>query len=127
MALHALAAPLRRRHNEDEYSYVIRGTLGALPGGEVVIARAGQWVLKPRERWHAFWNAGDTHRSRRPGSGSEAAILLEPQQAAALEGSDRPRRPLKRQLRVGRNISGGKHRGQCVARRHSAGFDIRRR
>lgn len=59
MAPHALAAPLHRHHNEDEYSYVIRGTLGALLGDEVVVAGPGQWVLKPRGQWHTFWNAGD--------------------------------------------------------------------
>ena len=59
MALHALAAPLHRHQNEDEYSYVIRGSLGALLGDEVVIADAGEWVLKPRGQWHTFWNAGD--------------------------------------------------------------------
>ncbi len=59
MAPHALAAPLHRHHNEDEYSYVLRGTLGALLGDDVVTARAGTWVFKPREQWHTFWNAGD--------------------------------------------------------------------
>ena len=60
MASYALAAPLHRHHNEDEYSYVIRGTLGALLGEEVVTAEAGTWVSKPRGQWHSFWNAGDT-------------------------------------------------------------------
>ncbi len=50
---------LRRHHNEDEYSCVIRGSLGALLGDEVVPAGPGQWVLKPRRRWRTFWNAGD--------------------------------------------------------------------
>ena len=59
MAPHALAAPLHRHHNEDEYSYVIRGTLGALLGDEVVTAGPGQWGPKPRGQWHTFWNAGD--------------------------------------------------------------------
>ncbi|WP_373498506.1 cupin domain-containing protein [Desulfococcus sp.] len=60
MAPHALAAPLHRHHNEDEYSYVIRGTLGALLGDDIVIAGPGDWVIKPRNQWHTFWNAGDT-------------------------------------------------------------------
>ncbi|MEJ2157737.1 MAG: cupin domain-containing protein [Desulfobacteraceae bacterium] len=60
MAPRALAAPLHRHHNEDEYSYVIRGSLGALLGDKVVVAETGQWVLKPRGQWHTFWNAGDT-------------------------------------------------------------------
>ena len=36
LAPRALAAPLHRHANEDEYSYVIEGTLGALLGDEVV-------------------------------------------------------------------------------------------
>jgi mannose-6-phosphate isomerase-like protein (cupin superfamily) len=55
-----LAAPLHFHHEEDEYSYVIEGTLGALLGENVVEARAGSWVFKPRGEWHTFWNAGDT-------------------------------------------------------------------
>ncbi len=60
MAPHALAAPLHRHHREDEYSYVLTGTLGALLGDDVVTAGPGTWVFKPREQWHTFWNAGDT-------------------------------------------------------------------
>jgi len=59
MAPRALAAPLHRHHNEDEYSYVLRGRLGALLGDEVVEAGPGTWVFKPRNQWHTFWNAGD--------------------------------------------------------------------
>ena len=47
MAPHALAAPLHRHTHEDEYSYVLYGTLGALLGDELVTALAGQWVIKP--------------------------------------------------------------------------------
>lgn len=54
-----LAAPLHRHHNEDEYSYVLEGKMGALLGSEVVIANAGSLVRKPRGQWHTFWNAGD--------------------------------------------------------------------
>lgn len=56
----ALAAPLHRHTREDEYSFVLQGTLGALLGEEVVTAEAGTWVHKPRGQWHTFWNAGDT-------------------------------------------------------------------
>ena len=55
-----LAAPLHRHHREDEYSYVLIGTFGALLGDAVVTAGPGTWVLKPRGQWHTFWNAGDT-------------------------------------------------------------------
>ncbi len=60
MAPRALAAPLHRHLNEDEYSYVLEGTLGALLGEDVVTAGPGSWVHKPRGQWHTFWNAGDT-------------------------------------------------------------------
>jgi mannose-6-phosphate isomerase-like protein (cupin superfamily) len=59
MAPRALAAPLHRHRNEDEYSYVLKGTLGALLGDDVVTAGVGSWVFKPRGQWHTFWNAGD--------------------------------------------------------------------
>lgn len=55
-----LAAPLHYHHNEDEYSFVLQGTLGALLGEEVVEAGPGTWVFKPRGQWHTFWNAGNT-------------------------------------------------------------------
>ena len=59
IAPHALAAPLHRHQHEDEYSYVLRGKLGALLGEEVVIAGEGTWVFKPRHQWHTFWNPAD--------------------------------------------------------------------
>ena len=59
MAPWALAAPLHRHHNEDEYSFVIEGRMGALLGDEHLEARPGDLVHKPRGQWHTFWNAGD--------------------------------------------------------------------
>ena len=59
MPPHALAAPLHRHSREDEYSYVLEGELGALLGDDVVHARAGDLVFKPRDQWHTFWNPGD--------------------------------------------------------------------
>ena len=60
LAPRALAAPLHRHHNEDEYSFVVQGTLGALLGDRVVIAGPGFWIHKPRRQWHTFWNPGST-------------------------------------------------------------------
>lgn len=60
IAPHALAAPLHLHQNEDEYSYVLEGALGALLGDEVVTAGPGSWVIKRRHQWHTFWNAGDS-------------------------------------------------------------------
>ncbi|HEV2389057.1 MAG TPA: cupin domain-containing protein [Candidatus Acidoferrales bacterium] len=59
MSPRALAAPLHRHSREDEYSYVLRGRLGALLGDDVVYAKPGDLVFKPRNQWHTFWNAGD--------------------------------------------------------------------
>jgi mannose-6-phosphate isomerase-like protein (cupin superfamily) len=55
-----LASPVHRHSREDEYSYVLEGRLGAQLGDEVVFAEVGDLVFKPRDQWHAFWNAGDS-------------------------------------------------------------------
>jgi mannose-6-phosphate isomerase-like protein (cupin superfamily) len=59
MSPRALAAPLHRHHNEDEYSFVLEGRMGALLGDEHLEAGPGDLVHKPRGQWHTFWNAGD--------------------------------------------------------------------
>jgi mannose-6-phosphate isomerase-like protein (cupin superfamily) len=59
MGPRALAAPLHRHTREDEYSYVLEGTVGALLGDETLVASPGQLVFKPRNQWHTFWNAGE--------------------------------------------------------------------
>jgi mannose-6-phosphate isomerase-like protein (cupin superfamily) len=59
IAPRALCAPLHRHANEDEYSFVLEGRMGAQLGEEVVFADVGDLVFKPRGQWHSFWNAGD--------------------------------------------------------------------
>jgi mannose-6-phosphate isomerase-like protein (cupin superfamily) len=59
LAPRALAAPMHRHKNEDEYSYVTDGRVGAKLGDEVVFGEVGDLILKPRGQWHTFWNAGD--------------------------------------------------------------------
>jgi quercetin dioxygenase-like cupin family protein len=59
MSPHALAAPLHRHALEDEYSYVLEGRVGAMLGDEVLVGGPGDLILKPRNQWHTFWNAGD--------------------------------------------------------------------
>ena len=71
----ALAAPLHRHQNEDEYSFVIEGRIGAKLGGEVVFGNRGDLIFKPRKQWHTFWNAGD-----------EPARILEIISPAGFEG-----------------------------------------
>lgn len=55
----ALAAPMHRHRNEDEYTYVLEGRIGAVLGGEEFVAGPGDLIFKPRDQWHTFWNAGD--------------------------------------------------------------------
>jgi hypothetical protein len=59
MSPRALAAPLHLHTREDEYSYVLEGRMGAQLGEQIVEAGPGDLVFKPRDHWHAFWNAGD--------------------------------------------------------------------
>src|SRR5579859_3492071 len=63
MEPHVLAAPLHRHSREDEYSYVLRGRVGALLGDEVVYGGPGDLIYKPRGQWHTFWNAGEEDAS----------------------------------------------------------------
>lgn len=55
----ALAAPMHRHHDEDEYTFVLSGRIGAILDGEEVIGGPGDLIFKPRGQWHTFWNAGD--------------------------------------------------------------------
>ncbi|MER7107250.1 cupin domain-containing protein [Streptomyces sp. NPDC000229] len=55
-----LAAPVHKHTREDEFSFILAGSVGARFGAEEVVARAGDLVFKPRDEWHTFWNAGDT-------------------------------------------------------------------
>ena len=53
-----LGSPPHTHTNEDEYSFVVEGTVGVMVGGEVYEAGPGSYVIKPRGVPHAFWNAG---------------------------------------------------------------------
>jgi Uncharacterized conserved protein, contains double-stranded beta-helix domain len=59
LAPRALAAPLHRHSREDEYSFVLKGRIGALLGDEVVFGEPGDLIFKPRGQWHTYWNASD--------------------------------------------------------------------
>ena len=50
--------PPHRHRDEDEYSYVVSGQIGARIGDEELTAGPGSWIVKPRGLWHTFWNAG---------------------------------------------------------------------
>lgn len=70
----ALAAPMHRHRNEDEFTYVLNGRIGAVIEGHEVVANTGDLLFKPRGQWHTFWNAGD-----------EPAVCLELISPAGLE------------------------------------------
>ncbi len=55
----ALAAPMHKHTNEDEFSYVLAGKFAAVLDGQEVSAGPGDLVFKPRGQWHTFWNPGD--------------------------------------------------------------------
>ena len=38
---------------------VLEGTLGLQLGDGMVEAGRGTWIVKPRNQWHTFWNAGE--------------------------------------------------------------------
>jgi quercetin dioxygenase-like cupin family protein len=50
--------PPHTHADEDECSYVLQGQLTCYVGGEVVVAPAGSYVVKPRGVPHAFYNEG---------------------------------------------------------------------
>ncbi len=54
-----LAAPMHTHRNEDEYTYVLEGEIGVQVGEEVLLARPGDLVFKPRGVPHAFWNPAE--------------------------------------------------------------------
>jgi quercetin dioxygenase-like cupin family protein len=54
---HSLGAPMHKHTREDEISYVLEGELSVVQDGEIQKAGPGQFVVKPREIFHTFWNA----------------------------------------------------------------------
>lgn len=70
----ALAAPMHLHHDEDEYTFVLSGRIGAVLGGQEAFGEPGDLIFKPRGQWHTFWNASD-----------EPAVVLEIISPAGLE------------------------------------------
>jgi len=59
LAPRALGSPLHTHRDEDEYSVVLEGVVGAQIGQQVIEAEPGAVLVKPRGVPHAFWNPGD--------------------------------------------------------------------
>ena len=59
LAPRALGSPVHTHRNEDEYSVVLEGVVGAEIGGQVIEAGPGVMLVKPRGVPHAFWNPAD--------------------------------------------------------------------
>ena len=53
----SIGAPLHKHTHEDEISYVLEGVLSVIQDGVKQTARAGEFIVKPRGKWHTFWNA----------------------------------------------------------------------
>jgi len=53
--------PPHTHAREDECAFVLEGELTFDVGGEIVLASAGSFVLKPRGVYHAFCNTGTVH------------------------------------------------------------------
>ena len=52
-----IGAPMHKHTHEDEISYVLEGRLSAIQDGTVETAEPGQYLVKPRGKFHTFWNA----------------------------------------------------------------------
>ena len=59
LAPRALGSPVHTHRNEDEYSVVLEGVVGAQIGDQVVEVGPGAVLVKPRGVPHAFWNPSD--------------------------------------------------------------------
>jgi len=52
-----IGAPMHKHTYEDEISYVLEGRLSAIQDGIVETAEPGEYIVKPRGKFHTFWNA----------------------------------------------------------------------
>ncbi|MBV9093588.1 MAG: cupin domain-containing protein [Streptosporangiaceae bacterium] len=59
LAPRALGSPVHTHRNEDEYSVVLEGVVGAQIAEQVIEAGPGAVLVKPRGVPHAFWNPSD--------------------------------------------------------------------
>ena len=50
---------MHKHTQENEISYVLEGQLSVFQNGEVQVASAGEYVIKPKGIFHTFWNSTD--------------------------------------------------------------------
>lgn len=55
----SLGAPMHKHTRENEISFVLEGELSVIQNGQVQTAGPGEYIVKPKEIFHTFWNAGD--------------------------------------------------------------------
>lgn len=55
---HSLGAPMHKHTLEDEISYILEGQLSVIQDGKIQTAGPGEYIVKPRNIFHTFWNAG---------------------------------------------------------------------
>lgn len=53
----SLGAPMHKHTRENEISYVLEGELSVIQNGEVQIAGPGEYIVKPKDIFHTFWNS----------------------------------------------------------------------
>ncbi len=51
-------APPHTHSREDEFSYVLEGTVGVKLGDQEFLVSSGSYIVKPRGIPHSFWNPG---------------------------------------------------------------------
>lgn len=54
-----ILVPPHVHQDNDEWSYILEGRIGARIGDAEFIAEAGSYILKPRRIPHTFWNPDD--------------------------------------------------------------------
>ena len=59
LAPRTLGSPVHTHQHEDEFSLILDGEVGVQVGDETFVAKAGDFVRKPRGVPHAFWNPTD--------------------------------------------------------------------
>ncbi len=51
-----LGAPIHTHTREDEYGFILEGEITFFIGDQVLTAKPGDWIYKPRGIPHTFWN-----------------------------------------------------------------------